>query len=252
MLISVYTSKGGGSKSTTCFTLLSAVAQFNSVNPDKLIKVLAVDLDGDQASLTKFSLTRNSLERPDYGITFQTYNSADIDAEGLISLSEDYDLTIVDVRGVHDEGTLRKVMVSDLVITPTNLSVIEFAEANDSLNRLSVLREEANVPGYQALLLTRTPIVINMTPKFSKVLFNQMLESGHSILNAKLSTIYAYQLQMDYGAYLFEMEDDGGKGVIHALREANNLLKAVMTYSMLDTAGPGTYQQKLTALGNLD
>lgn len=249
MLISIYTTKGGGSKTTSTITLLSTLAQYNSVNPEKQVKVLALDLDNVQGSLAKFAQTRMQYERPDHNITFMSEDPTTLTPSRFAELSNGYDVTIVDVPGFYHEGALRSILISDVIIVPSNLSVIEYAEANDCLNTLTELREKTGVPGYQALLLTRTSPVLNMTPKFSKILFKEMLESPYPILNAKLSLTYAYQLQMDYGAYLFELEDDGGKSVYKALEEANCLLQAVTNYTVVDKSKLLTYQQHLNLLG---
>ncbi|MFC0281019.1 MULTISPECIES: ParA family protein [Falsigemmobacter] len=249
MIISAYTTKGGAAKTTSVVTLLSALAQYNAANPESPLKVLALDLDGVQASLTKFSLLRNTMGRPDYGIVFESYKVTDFDSGMLVERAKTFDIILIDIPGFFDAKTLRTVCLSNVVMVPTNLSVVEFAEANDSLNRLTTLRNELNIPGMQGLFINRTEPVMNMTARFSKVLFQQMLESGHSVYNAKLTRYGVYQQQLDYGAYLFEMEEDGGKGVVKAMLEAAQTLKAVMAFDTVnyDPSKPLTFY--LNSLG---
>lgn len=249
MIISVYTSKGGGSKTTTIITILSALAQFNAANPENPLSILALDLDGKQASLGKFEYSRQQYGRPSMNITFKTYDHMDVSPAMLAEMAEGYDITIVDAPGYYDESTLRTILVSDLIIVPTNLTVIEYAEASESLNRLTTLRNTLEIPGNQALLLTRIPPLVNATPVFSKTLFGEMLSSGHAVLNAKLSYNMAFHQQMDFGVYLYEVESDQTKSVLSALKEAGVLMRAIMGSVMMDPNAHKSHAAALNALG---
>lgn len=249
MIISVYSTKGGSSKTTTVLTLLSTLAQFNSVHPDQALKVLAIDVDAEQGTLIKFSQARVHYERPEHNISFIAVDKDQLSPEYFATLTDGYDMVIIDMPGFYHEGMVKIAIMSDAVLVPCNLGVSEFSEANDTLNALTALREKFSIPGFQALLVTRTQQVMNMTPKFSKIIFREMLDSGHAILDAKLTAIYAYQLQVDYGAYLFELEDDGGKGVYKALEEATALLQATTNYSVVEAKDGNEFQKVLISLG---
>lgn len=251
MIISLYTTKGGVGKTTTAITLLSTLAQFNAVYPEQQMKVLAIDLDAVQGTLLNFAQAREKMGRPDHNITFTAVSGDELTPARLAEIAEGYDMVIIDMPGFYDEAALQTALVSDVILVPSNIGVSEYTEANDCLNALTELREKLGLPGFQSILLTRTNPVLNMTPKFSKIIFKEMVESGHAVLNAKISSIYAYQLQMDYGAYLFELQDDGGKGVYNALEEANVLLGAATNFLTVDASDTANYQKLLVNLGKL-
>lgn len=249
MIISVYNTAGGSSKTTTVLTILSALAQFNSVYPDQMLKVLAVDVDAEQGTLVKFSQARELYERLAHNITFVAVDKDQLSPECFAELTDGYDMVIIDMPGFYHEGMMKIAIMSDAVLVPCKLGVFEFSEANDTLNSMTGLREKYGILGFQALLVTRVQHAMNMIPKFSKIIFREMLDSGHAIINAKLTSIYAYQLQVDYGAYLFELEDGGGKSVYKALAEANALLQAITNFSVVEDKNGSDYQKVLISLG---
>lgn len=251
MIISFYTSKGGASKTSSALALLSAIAEHNARSSKHKLRTLALDLDSAQGSLTKFAESRLHKSKPSYDIEFHTINSSIFTSTILTKRAANYDLTIVDAPGYHDDQILKAVSISDAVVVPCNLSVIEYVEANDSLNRIYQIRHDVGIEGHLGILLTRTEQIPNMTTKFSRALFKQILGSGHAFYDAKLSTLNAYQMQMDHGSYLFEFMEDAGKGVQRALLESRTALRSISEGKFIEDNDMLTAPQILARMGSV-
>jgi len=234
MLVSLYSSKGGAGKTTTAISLIGALAEHNKIGDESAIRVLAIDADR-QGTLTAFAQGRADQNKPDYGISFIHRDFNDLTPEMLVELDSEYDVTIIDLPGFYDARGLQLTLVSDVILVPTNLGVSELKEAFNAMNNLTTMKEEIGSSGKHALLLSRVNAIGRMTPKFSKLLFETILDGGYDVLNAKVSDQHGYQAQVDYSEYLFEQaSEEASKSATRALNETRHLLKTVMGFELVE------------------
>ncbi|WP_164885793.1 ParA family protein [Paenirhodobacter populi] len=236
MIVTFFSPKGGSGKSSSLLAFLSAIALKNATSPDAADqdRVLVIDHD-PQGSITKFFDRRDELKANSYSIAFETItNSKDL-IDALNSKKGAYDWILIDFPGHFSELNAAIALLSDRIIIPTNLELIEAQEATAFYNRLSSLLSDVDSNTAVSLMIVRIPQAAQFLPRFSKDLINQLRHRGYAVLRGMLSSQQAIPNMVNYGKYLFEilLDDRSSKSTLKAIEESNYLYRALKDWELL-------------------
>ncbi|OWY39383.1 hypothetical protein CEK28_08675 [Xenophilus sp. AP218F] len=151
MIIAFANSKGGVSKSTTAFNLAVTASLKN-------VSTVLVDGDIRQRSCLKFNALRNKYGLPTLNvqeIITAPDSPADAFGAGIVELSTQHELVVVDVGG-YDSTELRQcLLVADIVVVPTQTSQADLQELPEMLGHIQAVEALLGRPPVVRTLITR-------------------------------------------------------------------------------------------------
>lgn len=237
MFISFFNTKGGAGKTSSAITLLSALAERNTITQEPL-SVLALDAD-PQGSLRAFGSARADQGLPAYGIEFVAVDLDAVDDERVNELCAPYDVTIIDLPGFHHHTSVKLAAMSNAVLLPTHLSYIETRESMFAINQIVALTAAQDSSPDVALLLNRLEANLSFLSRADKEVLQSLRSKGFPILQAFLSRLNAFSSYCQLGKYPFELaRDEPQAGNQRAALEARALLSCLENWALVPALSP--------------
>lgn len=203
MIISVMNLKGGVGKTTVSTNLATCFASEGT-------KVCIGDLDNSQFSSKKWNMQRGDIQPaiPVFGISGYRSQSGFSSEEGkemaqtVKSLSNDYEVVVLDGAPVFEELATWMILVSDLVVCPIQTSALDvwtMKNIKQKIDQLSVMGQNKEV----RLLLN----FYNAQRKLDKDIEQALVDIGMNVFKARLTNRVAYKEAIIDGLGVIETKD---------------------------------------------